>query len=303
MIAGLEGGGNLRSRDHGAQRQAVGDAFAEGHDVRLNALRLDGEHPAGSAKSRLDLVGDEQNVVPVEDFLDGAQVARRRHDDAALAHDGFDDESGHVAGGGAAEDVFEHLRTREAARVRFEMQCAAVAVRRGHKGHARHERAAATLASGQAGEAERREGATVKRAVQCDELGAAGELFCQPDRRLIRLSPAAAEKALLQPPGRYVGEKLGQVRGRRVRVEIGARVEDAFELCAGRGDDLAVTVAGAGDGDTGEGIYVLLSTRVHERGPVAAFDHERLHLAHKFGDYEISVFVKDVHDALLRNEE
>ena len=71
--------------DGGAEREAVGDPLGQDHDVRLDAEVLDGEDLAGAPEARLHLVGDEEDAVAVEDLLHPPEVARRRHEDAALA--------------------------------------------------------------------------------------------------------------------------------------------------------------------------------------------------------------------------
>ena len=58
----------------------------------------DGEELTGTSEAGLDLVGHEQDAVGVGDLAQPAQEARRRHDVAALAEDGLDDERGDLVG-------------------------------------------------------------------------------------------------------------------------------------------------------------------------------------------------------------
>ena len=65
-------------------------------DVRLDAVVLVGEEVAGAAEPALHLVGDQQRLVLVQQFLRAAQESRRRDGDA-LALDRLDQEAGDVA--------------------------------------------------------------------------------------------------------------------------------------------------------------------------------------------------------------
>jgi hypothetical protein len=62
-------------------------------------------------KAGLDFVGDKEDAVLVEDLLDFTEIVERRNDDSAFAHDGLGDESGDIASGGEADDVFDASRT------------------------------------------------------------------------------------------------------------------------------------------------------------------------------------------------
>ena len=100
----------------GGQRIARGDALGDGHDVRLDAVVLVAEPLAGAAHAGLDLVDDEAGADLVGD---GAQVAHElggRHDEAALALDGLDDDGGDVVavdlGAQHAADVVERVGGR-----------------------------------------------------------------------------------------------------------------------------------------------------------------------------------------------
>ena len=75
-------------------------ALADEHDVRDDPGMLEGPHPAGPPVAGLDLVGDEQDAVPVGERPQAPQERGRRRDVAALALDGLDEERGHVCEGG-----------------------------------------------------------------------------------------------------------------------------------------------------------------------------------------------------------
>ena len=80
--------------DEGRQRQAVGDGLGRQHDVGHDAGVLEGPHAPGAAVARLDLVGDEQDAVPVGQLAQAAQEGSRGGHVAALALHRLDDEGG-----------------------------------------------------------------------------------------------------------------------------------------------------------------------------------------------------------------
>ena len=87
----------------GADRHARAQALGGEQDVGLDALVLAGEHLPGPADAALDLVGHQQDPVPVAEGAQVAQLAGRRHDVAAFALDRLDEDGGHVVrdrGGG-----------------------------------------------------------------------------------------------------------------------------------------------------------------------------------------------------------
>ena len=65
------------------------EALGQGHHVRGDAVVLVGEKGSGAAHSGLHLVEHQQGAVPGRDFACCGQVALGRDDDAALAHDRF----------------------------------------------------------------------------------------------------------------------------------------------------------------------------------------------------------------------
>ena len=94
----------LRHAD--AERHAGRDAFGDADDVGLDAGVLDGPPLSGSADAGLDLVGDEQDAVPVADAADLLEEVVGRDDVAAFALDGLEDDGGDFFG---REDGFEEL--------------------------------------------------------------------------------------------------------------------------------------------------------------------------------------------------
>lgn len=92
----------LLPRDDAGQGEPVRDPLGHDEDVRAHAVVLDGEHLARPTEPGLDLVDDQQNVVPVADLADSPQVLGDDGDVAAFAEDGLDDDGRRVGRGGFA---------------------------------------------------------------------------------------------------------------------------------------------------------------------------------------------------------
>ena len=88
----------LRPGDHRAERHAARDPLRGQQDVGLDAPVLDRPHLPGAAGARLDLVGDEQDPVPVADLAQALEEAVLGDDVAALALDRLDDDRGDLVG-------------------------------------------------------------------------------------------------------------------------------------------------------------------------------------------------------------
>ena len=84
--------------DHRAERHARGDALGREQDVGLDVPVLDRPHLPGAAGARLDLVGDEQDPVPVAQLAQARQEVVLGDDVAALALDRLDDDGGELVG-------------------------------------------------------------------------------------------------------------------------------------------------------------------------------------------------------------
>ena len=72
--------------------EAAGEGLADRDAVGADPLVLEGEELPGAAEARLDLVEDQEAVVPVGQLAQAPQVAVRRDDDAALALDRLDED-------------------------------------------------------------------------------------------------------------------------------------------------------------------------------------------------------------------
>ncbi len=74
-----------RRSEHRADRHAGAESLGEGHDVGRHAELLVGEQRAAAAHTGLDLVEDQQQLVPIAERAQRLEVLRLRRDDAALA--------------------------------------------------------------------------------------------------------------------------------------------------------------------------------------------------------------------------
>ena len=75
---------------------AAAERLAEAHDVGAGVFVLPGEALARPAEAGLDLVADEEHLVPGTDFADLPQIACGRNVDAGFALDGLDDDGDRV---------------------------------------------------------------------------------------------------------------------------------------------------------------------------------------------------------------
>ena len=263
VLAGAQAVGDLRAGDGGAEREAVGDPLGQHHDVRLDAEVLDGEHLAGAAEAGLHLVGDEEDAVAVEDFLDALEVAGRRHQDAALAHHRLGDEGGDIAARLVVDGPLDHLGAALGHHFRIVgAEGVAIDVRRWGEGDAGQVGAAARLARLVAGDGEGARRAAVEGVGEGDELPLAGVRLGQAHGRLDALGAGVAEEGLLQAARRDLGQLLGQLGHDRHVIDVGRGVDDLVHLRLGGGDHARVAVPGVDDGDAGEAVDVLRAVLV-----------------------------------------
>ena len=87
--------------DERRERHATAEPFAERQDVRHHAFVLVRDERAGPTDPSLDFVEHQEHAVFVGDRAQRFQVAVRRHDDAALALNGFDPDTDGVRTDGA----------------------------------------------------------------------------------------------------------------------------------------------------------------------------------------------------------
>src|SRR4051812_25230487 len=69
VISGLEAVCNFCARREAAEWKAVGNSLRRGQNIGLDAVVLDAKHSAGTTKSRLHFIGDEEDSVTIKDLL------------------------------------------------------------------------------------------------------------------------------------------------------------------------------------------------------------------------------------------
>ena len=223
------------------------------------------------------------------------EVAVRRGDDAALAHDGLGDEGADLAREVQAGDLGDAPRAEQAALVGRGLGEAAVAVGRRDEGDARHVGAAALLAARVAGDREGGERTAVEARLDGEELTPAAVALGEAEGALDGLGAAVAEEALLQPARRDLGELLGQGADAGDVIDVRAGVDELVGLRLGGVEHLGVVVTGVGDADAGEAVDVLRAVGVVEQRPVAVIRDHRLDALHEPGHDVVAILFLHTH--------
>ena len=205
---------DLGRGDHDGHRQAAAQGLRQGQHVRHDAVALEGVHGAGPAHPGLRLVDDQQHPALLAELLEPAQVAERQLDDAAGGQDRLD-QAGCQAPGRLLVD---HRET--------ELELAlpvvgAVAVpERGPVGVGGRQREVpghrwpvAVSAGGEGGRGRTR-GHAVPRAVERDDLVAAGGELGDLECRLVGLGTGAEQHRHAERVGQRAREPGGQVDDR-----------------------------------------------------------------------------------------
>ncbi len=99
MHAGLKGPGDLFRGQDGAEGKPAADRFGHGDDIGPQSEVFEGEERAGSARSALHLIGDDQETVSIPQLGQGADELRAGRPDASLALDELE----HHGGGGGSD--------------------------------------------------------------------------------------------------------------------------------------------------------------------------------------------------------
>mmetsp|Transcript_16167 Transcript_16167/g.47982 ORF Transcript_16167/g.47982 Transcript_16167/m.47982 type:complete len:251 (+) Transcript_16167:485-1237(+) len=90
VLAGLDGQHDLMRSQHGRHGQhAARQRLAQHDEVGLGAVVVTGKLGATAPEAALDLVSDQEHLVPGAQLLDLAQIAFWRHDDPGLPLDGL----------------------------------------------------------------------------------------------------------------------------------------------------------------------------------------------------------------------
>jgi len=232
--------------------------------VGLDPEVLDGPHLAGAPGARLDLVGDEQDAVPVAQLAQAGHEAGLGHDVAALALHGLDDDGRDFVGG--HDLVEEHLVEPG--------QVDLVAV--GRVVDAADEgRDAGVVLGLRRGQRDGTHGAAVEAAEEGHHRMAAGGLASQLQRGLDGLRAAVAEvDAHRSADGYGLSDGLAHP-GVDGRVEVrGAVVHQLVGLVLDGADHGRVRVARGVDRDTGAEIDEDVAVDVLDRGASAAHGYE-----------------------------
>ena len=287
MGSGSERVADVGPGDECAQRESVGDALGQRHDLGLDVVVFDGEHLAGPPEAALDLVADEQDPLILEDLLHESEVAVVRNDDPALAEDRLGHEGRHVARA-LEPDGIRQLCSGALGALGLGLRAvgAPEEVRCRCEDDTRHVGAARLLPPAVARDGERGVGASVEAVGERRELVSPGEVLGQAHRTFDGLGARAGQEALAQRAGCDVGQCLGHPAGHRVVVDVGAAVDELVELCPGGRDHLRMTVARIADGDAAEAVEVLLAGagadarafRPLDLDRVEARDHARDHV-------------------------
>ena len=214
---------------------------------------------AGASHTRLDLIDDEHDAVPIGTFAQALKKGDRSRDVAAVAEDGFDDEAGRIAGGAdALQEVIEFLQ-REGDCSVF-IPAVPEGVGEGGDMHSTHQwrESGAELGAGR-----RQRGRThrpaVEPAVERDDVGSSRRHARQADRGFDCFGAGGGVEDTVDPRGQEFAEFGGEFEQGFVHHRRVLGMNDLADLFAGRGDDVGMAMAGARDADSGGEVEVLLA--------------------------------------------
>ena len=249
-------------------------ALASAHDVRLHAPVVDGEHPARTAEPALHFVGNEHDPVLVADTSQHGHERRRRHDVAAFALHGLDDDRGHRVGRRSRGEEEVQFALDEVAWTARGMGAIAEAVRIADVVDPRQERTHPTPVGRLArGERERTVGATVESADERDDVAATGGSTRELHRALDGLGTAVGEEDLVERRWRDRDERSGGVDHRRMHGSD-RRVPEAVHLRVDGRDDRRVPVTEAGHADPTSEIEHVATVDGVQVSALGSLNHE-----------------------------
>ncbi len=209
------------------------------------------------------------------------EVPGRRREAAARVLDGFDEHRGDGVGAFGEDRLLDAVGRPDPERLPFEAVRGAVGVGVGHLERPRHERLERGAVLGDPGDRQR----AVRRAVvgdrAADHLGLAGlpghpeVLLGQLPRRLDGLAAAAGEEHPVEVARRVVGQPLGQVDRRGVRVGPQREERQLLRLPRRGLPQLAAAVADLDGEEPGETVEVGATRVVDDPAPLAAHDDRR----------------------------
>ena len=257
--------------------------FATRHQVGLDAVVLDREHPPGAAEAGLHLVDDEEDPLAVADRAQPLHELRRRGDEAALALHRLDDDRGDRLGG-------DLRRERALERVeRVAPADPAVLVRERDAVDLGRERPEPRLVGMRLrGEREREERAPVEPALEGDHRRPARVAARELDGVLDGLGARVEERGLGRAGERSERRQpLGVLDVDLVRDDREVGVEEARGLLLHRGDDARVGVADGEAADAAGEVDEAVAVDVGDDRAVALRDHDRQVEPERVGDHRL----------------
>ena len=205
-----------------------------------------------------------------------------RHDEAALALDGLDDDGGDVVavdlGAQHTAQVLERVVGGVLAGRRAERIAVARVV------DAADERlVVAAVVHGGVGERHGEVRAAVERAVEGDDARTARGLLGQLDGVLDGLGAGVGEHELVVRVGHDLRELLGELEHRAVAVDVHLRVGDLAGLLLHGLDHLGVAVARVDHGDADHEVEPLAAVRVVDPAALGVVDGDGRHRPEEVG--------------------
>ena len=262
----LVGAYDLVGGDEPGEREAVGHALAEGHDVGLDAVVLGAEHGPGAAEAGDHLIEDQQRVELARHRLHRRQPVGRWDHVARRPLDGLDDDGGQRTGGVEPDELPQEVDAGEAARRVLELERAAVAVGIGRQVVADRQRPELVLELA-AHQAEHARGLAVEAAPESHHLVLLGVGPRQAQGALDGLGAARVELGALERGiGRDLRQALQQLEARLAGERTGG---DPLRLLAEGVRQRRVAMAERGHADAGHEIDEGVAVDVHQQRALA----------------------------------
>ena len=233
-------------------RHAARDRLGETENVRRNAVAIAGEHAAGAAEARLNLVEHEHRTGLVADASRRRQVVRAGGPHPSLSLHRLEDHGRRVLAHGRAQllDAVE-----------------------GHEREARHERLEGCPVVLLVRRAQGPERPPVEAAHRGDDPRPPRREARELDRRLHRLRPGIAEEGAREP-GRRDRDEFGQEPRPDIVVEDPRTGHEHPSLLRQRFGDGRVGVADARHADAAHAIDVAATLVVPHAGALAPHDRD-----------------------------
>ncbi len=231
------------------------------------------EPPAGAAEPGHDLVQDQHDPVLVAQSADTREVARRWDQHAGRAHDGLHQDRRDRARALEPDDVGEVLERP----LRLLLGARGPEVRAVGVGTEEVHVVVGELvgpAPRVAGRDDGRTGVAVVRAVEAQDLAAAGVQAGHPDRVLDGIGATVGEEHLVHARGGQLADQPGGLAAGGVRVLRGDGRQDAG-LLLDRSDDLGVLVADVGVDQLAGEVQVPVAVVVPDPGARRAREGHR----------------------------